>query len=282
MRAAALLLLAAALWAACGAGRAQGENPNFHLPRGSLATAPPAGEALPPAPAYVAADLHPPFPTNRWWSSLVALPFSERQYPHPLAVVARAEGLQVRYPGPSIRANEHCICGWIDFEPPLDLILGHSAAARFTAARLARYSDWFVTARFEADGQPDASFDVSYGHGSPFVFASYRGGDPTVTFTAPPEVFHRSPGGNVLGVCHDGRCYVLAGPAGSHWSGLDQRVLRNHLSGPGHFALGLLPDGQREDAVALFTRYAFTHVVDTRVEWSYDASSSRVRTRFHY
>jgi endoglucanase Acf2 len=75
---------------------------------------------------------------------------------------------------------------------------------------------------------------------------------------------------------------VLAGPAGSHWSGLDQRILRNHLSGPGHFALGLLPDGQRENGVRLFSRYAFTHVVDTRVEWSYDPSSARVRTHFDY
>jgi endoglucanase Acf2 len=279
---AAPIACAAGLAALLGLAHAmKGDNP-LAVGRGSLAAAPPPGQALPQPPRWVVPELHAPIPTNRWWSSLVALPFSERQYPHPLAVVARAEGLQVRYPGPSIRANEHCICGWMDFEPPLDLILGHSAVARFTAARLARYSDWFVTARFEADGQPGASFDVSYGHGSPFVFASYRGGDPTVAFTAPPEVFHKSPGGNVLGVCHDGRCYLLAGPAGSHWSGLDQRILRNHLAGPGHFALGLLPDGKREDAVALFTRYAFTHVVDTRVAWSYDAPSARVRTRFDY
>jgi hypothetical protein len=89
----------------------------FRLPHGSLASAPPPGEALPPDPAFVAAELRPPFPTNRWWSSLVALRFSERQYPHPLAVAARPEGLQVRYPGPDIRANEACICGWMDFEP---------------------------------------------------------------------------------------------------------------------------------------------------------------------
>ena len=79
------------------------------LARGSLASAPPAGETLPPAPASVVPALHAPIPTNRWWSSLVALPFSERQYPHPLAVVARPEGFQVRYPGPDIRANDACI-----------------------------------------------------------------------------------------------------------------------------------------------------------------------------
>jgi endoglucanase Acf2 len=124
-------------------------DPGFRLPRGSLARSPPPGEPLPPAPAFVATELRPPFPTNRWWSSLVALRFSERQYPHPLAVAARAEGLQVRYPGPDIRANDACICGWMDIDPPTDLILGHSAVARFDAARLAGWSDWFVRARFE-------------------------------------------------------------------------------------------------------------------------------------
>jgi endoglucanase Acf2 len=107
---------------------------------------------LPPAPAFVVPELKAPIPTNQWWSSLVALPFSERQYPHPLAVLARAEGLQIRYPGPDIHADAHCICGWMDVEPPNDLILGHSEIARFEDARLAGYGDWSVSARFAARG----------------------------------------------------------------------------------------------------------------------------------
>jgi len=127
----------------------------------------------------------------------------------------------VRYPGPDIRANEACICGWMESEPPGDLILGHSAVARFDAARLAGWSDWFVRARFE---KGDASMEVSYGHGSPIVFATFRGGDPIVRFPSPPEVFHDA--GGVLGVCRDHRCYLLVGPASSRWSGRAPRSRR--------------------------------------------------------
>jgi endoglucanase Acf2 len=249
----------------------------FRLPRGSLARSPPSGSALPPAPAFVAAELRPPLPTNRWWSSLVALPFSERQYPHPLAVEARSEGLQVRYPGPDIRANDACICGWMEPEPPADLFLGHSAVARFDAARLAGWNDWFVRARFEKGG---ASMEVNYGHGSPIVFATFRGGDPIVRFPSPPEVFYE--GGGVVGVCRDRRCYLLVGPASSRWSGVGSAELRNSLGGSDSFALALLPDGQRGEAVERFTRAARTPVDNTMVAWKVDEARARVRVKFSY
>ena len=276
-RAGWLAAVAALLAGAVAVHTLGGSDADFRLPRGSLAPAPPPGEALPPPPAFVAPELRPPFPTNRWWSSLVALPFSERQYPHPLAVAARAEGLQVRYPGPDIRANEACICGWMDFDPPTDLILGHSAVARFDAARLVGWSDWFVRARFESGG---ASMEVSYGHGSPFVFASFQGGDPIVRFPSPPEVFYEA--GGVLGVCRDRRCYLLVGPASSRWSGVGSAELRNSLGGAGRFALALLPDGQRDEAVERFTRSARVPVESTAVAWTVDDERSRVRVRFSY
>jgi len=276
-RAGWLALLAALVAGATAMHTLVRADASFRLPRGSLAGSAPPGEVLPPAPAFVAKELRPPFPTNRWWSSLVALPFSERQYPHPLAVAARAEGLQVRYPGPDIRANEACICGWMDFDPPTDLILGHSGAARFDAARLVGWSDWFVRARFESGG---ASMEVSYGHGSPFVFASFRGGDPIVRFPSPPEVFYEA--GGVLGVCRDRRCYLLVGPASSRWSGVGSAELRNLLGASGRFALALLPDGQREEAVERFTRAARIPVENTAVAWTVDDARSRVRVRFSY
>jgi endoglucanase Acf2 len=277
-RRSALVVLAAIVAAGAATMHMLGRaDAGFRLPHGSLASAPPPGEALPPDPAFVAAELRPPFPTNRWWSSLVALRFSERQYPHPLAVAARPEGLQVRYPGPDIRANEACICGWMDFEPPADLVLGHSAVARFDAERLTGWSDWFVRSRFEAGG---ASMEVSYGHGSPIVFASFRGGDPIVRFPSPPEVFHDA--GGVLGVCRDRRCYLLVGPESSRWSAVGGAELRNSLGGSDRFALALLPDGQREEAVERFTRAARMPVENTAVAWEVDEARARVRVTFSY
>jgi endoglucanase Acf2 len=275
-----LLLVVAVAAIVLVARRDQG--PDLGLARGSLASAPPEGESLPAPPAYVVSELHAPIPSNQWWSSLVALPFSERQYPHPLAVAARAEGLQIRYPGPDIRADEHCICGGMDVEPPNDLILGHSKIPRFDAARLAGHSDWFVTARFEETGRTDAGMEVSYGHGSPFVFATFSGGDPIVRFPAPPEVFSESADGSVVGVCRDRRCYLLVGPVGARWSGAGGAVFRCDAGGAAQVAVALLPDGQRTDAVETFTRHARNRVRDTTVSWVYDEAQARVRVHFGY
>lgn len=46
--------------------------------------------------------------------SMVAwLRYSERQYPHPLAVQNQANGLRLFYPGPAITGNSACVCGWM-------------------------------------------------------------------------------------------------------------------------------------------------------------------------
>ncbi len=275
-----LILVAAAATVAAAGFR--DERSPFGLARGSLASAPPTGESRPAAPAFAATELQGPIPTNQWWSSLVALPFSERQYPHPLAVTSRHEGFQIRYPGPDIHTNEHCICGWMDFEPPNDLILGHSAAPRFDAARLAGFSDWFVTARFEVAGKPTPTMEVTYGHGSPFVFGTFTGGDPVVRFPTPPEVFHESADGSVLGVCRERRCWLLVGPAGARWSGTGGATLRCDAGGSARVTIALLPDGQRADAVEVFTRHARSRVRDTTVSWSYDQARSHVRAHFGY
>ena len=277
MRTRALVL--AALLAAGGACRARcATDPALPLARGSLAAAPPAGEPTPPAPAFVDPALGAPIPTNRWWSSLVALPFSERQYPHPLAVLARAEGLQIRYPGPDISAGDACICGWMEPEPANDLVLAHGAVPRFDEARLAGWSDWFVRARFAAKSAPEAGMEVSYGHGSPFVFATFRGGDPVVRFPAPPEVFHEGDG--TLGVCRDRRCYLLVGPPGTRWSGAGGAELA--LGGAARVAIALLPDGQRGEAVERFARAAREPGRARGSIWTYDEARARVQVRFRY
>src|SRR5262249_26324160 len=84
------------------------------------------------------------------------------------------------------------------------------------------------------------------------------------------------------GVCRDRRCWLLVGPVGSHWSGVGGAALRNESGGDARVAVALLPDGQRDQAVALFTRHARNRVRDTTVTWSYDEGRARVRAHFGY
>jgi endoglucanase Acf2 len=124
--------------------------------------------------------------------------------------------------------------------------------------------------------------DVTYGHGSPIVFGAFTGGDAVVRFPAAPETFHRSDDGSVVGVCRERRCWLLVGPVGSRWSGIGSAALRNEAGGAGTVAVALLPDGQRDEPVALFTMLARNRVRATRVGWTYDEAHARVRAHFGY
>src|SRR3954464_5622549 len=106
---------------------------------------------------------------------------SERHYPHPLAVGAEAGGLRVFAPA-KVTANKDAIFGFMPDRSSDDLVLGRAGAPPFAEARAESFSDWFVPARFGPAGQGGMS--VSYGHGSPFVYATYdgAGGAPAVTF----------------------------------------------------------------------------------------------------
>ena len=252
-------------------------DPVVPLGAGSYTTDRPHGAKAPQETIYRTDNVAGKTPTNDWWSSLAWMKYSERQYPHPLAVQAQPGGLRVFYPGPGITANRDAIFGAMPASGD-DLLLGHSAQDEFPDARLDGFSDWFVSARFAADKR---SMTVSYGHGSPFVYAVYEGGDPRVTFPQAPRVWSGDENSPALGVTINGKPYGLFGPTGSAWTGLTGKVLTNHADAKHYFSLALLPDESAE-TLALFKRYAYSHVTDTRVEWSCDPKTSSVTTTFTF
>lgn len=267
------------LWTllSCAPASAAGDAPATveRLGAGSISLELPRGAKEPAATIYATAALRgKSMPTNDWWSSLAWMPFSERHYPHPLAVCAAAQGLRVYYPGPRITADNAAIFG---FMPPDhgDLTLGHSACREFPEARVSDFSDWFVSAAF---GDAAAGMIVSYGHGCPFVFATYTGGVPTVTCRTAPRIWSGDRNSPVLGITIDGCHYGLFGPSDATWEGLDGNVwtCRTRKS---YFSLAILPDAN-ESTLTLFRRHAYAHVCDTRVAWSYDEKSATVTTDY--
>ena len=246
------------------------------LGSGGYAVALPSGAKRPQETIYQTSNIGGPMPTNDWWSSLAWMKYSERQYPHPLAVMARADGLQVYYPGPHIRANRSAIFGFLSPDNGKDLILGHSETDEFADARVDGFSDWFVRAAF-ADG--DRRMVVSYGHGSPFVFAQYEGGSAKLTFAQPPVVWSGTERDAVLGVTVGETHYGLFGPSGSTWTGLGTKTLTNRSGGKPYFSLALLPSGSQK-ALDFFQRHAYAHVTDTNVTWQYDQAAGDIVTTF--
>lgn len=259
------------------AGPLSAAEPIVRAGAGSYATTLPQGCKGPPETLYVTQSWRGPVPTGDWWSSLVWMPFSERQYAHPLAFQAEPGGMRVFYPGAHIPANQIGIFGVMPGGEE-DLVLGHSAVDRFPDARLDGASDWFVRAAFASGA---ARMLVSYGHGSPFVYATYEGGSPRITFARPPEVWSGGERTAVLGVSVGGKLYALFGPSGSTWAGLGGKTLTCQSGGKAYFSLALLPE-KSDKALALFTRYAYSHVTDTTVAWRYEPKTSIVETTFSF
>lgn len=223
---------------------------------------------------YKTENVKGPLPTNDWWSSLAWIPYSEPQYAHPLVLRSEAEGLRVFHPH-RIDTGKAGIFGVIAAGKN-DFVLGHSASARFPDARLHDFSDWFLTVAFASDSK---GMNVTYGHGSPFVYAIYAGGDATLTFGAMPEVWSGAANKAVIGITINQKAYALFGPAGCTWSGLGTQSLACDMKGKSYFSIALLPD-KSQATLDLFTTYAYAHVTGSRVDWAFDEKSSKVTTRY--
>jgi len=242
--------------------------------KGGYTLTPPAGMKLPPRTLYATANVTSKMPTNDWWSSLAWEPFSSNHFAHPLAMRATKGGLRVSYPGPNIHAvAKHVMASFRN-----ELTLGHSAAGEFPDARVDGFDDWFVHV-MQADGK--RTMRTSYGHGSPFVYATYAGGGAKITFDAKPAVWSGGADSPTLGVTVSGKHYGLFAPAGSTWTGLDGRTFVNNARGKTYFSLAALPDN-RPATLKLFASYAHNHVTSTQVAWRYVPARGTVETTFTF
>jgi endoglucanase Acf2 len=242
---------------------------------GSYSTVLPPGATNVQSTIYKTSNVTGKMPTNDWWSSTAWVQYSDKQYPHPLAVQNQANGLRIFYPGPGITGNSACVCGWMS-DDGRDFVLGHSATTNFGAANVDSYNDWFVTNTFVNGG---ATLKVSYGHGSPYVYADYSGGTPRMYFPSIPSVWSGNASSPVLGITVNGRHYALFGRTGSTWSGIGSATLTNNTGG--YFSVALLPDNTA-GTLTKFRQYAYSHVTNTTVSWSYDKSTSRVNSTYTY
>src|SRR5262245_46084922 len=130
MRAASVL----ALWLVV-AGSGFAADPIVRLGAGSYTTALPDGAKGPPPTIWKTPALTGKVPTNSWCSSLAWMKYSERHYPHPLAVEATAKGLRVFF-ADKITANTTGIFGAMPPKVLDDLVLGHTGQDEFPDARV--------------------------------------------------------------------------------------------------------------------------------------------------
>jgi endoglucanase Acf2 len=244
------------------------------LGSGSYSTVLPPGATDVQNQIYQTSNVTGKMPTNDWWSNLAWDTYSEAQYPHPLAMVNEEEGMRIYYPGTRITGNSSCVCGWIN--DIHDFTVGHSAVSSFPDTKVDGFSDWFVKALYQSGGN---TMQASYGHGSPFVYFTFGGGHPELSFYSAPTVWSGNASSPILGITMEGVHYGLFGPSGSTWSGIGSTTLTNQLNGKTYFSVAVLPDNSQA-TLNKFAQYAYSHVTDTKVDWTYNESSSEVVTNF--
>jgi endoglucanase Acf2 len=244
------------------------------LGSGSYSTVLPPGAANVQSQIYKTANVTGKMPTNDWWSNLAWDTFSEAQYPHPLAVKNQSGGIRIYYPGNRITSNSACICGWMN--DIHDFVVGHTGSATFPDAKVDGFSDWFVKALYQNGGN---TMSVSYGHGSPYVYFTYAGGSPKLSFAEIPTVWSGNSSTPVLGVTIAGAHYGLFGASGSTWSGIGTKTLTNN--GSAYFSVAALPDNSAS-TLNKFAQYAYSHVTNTQISYNYNAANGNVTTTFAY
>ncbi|WP_106766150.1 glycosyl hydrolase [Paenibacillus faecalis] len=255
---------------------AYADTKNISAGAGSYTHVLPTGAAKPQSNIYKTSKVTGKIPTNDWWSSLAWDTYSQAQYPHPLAVKNGERGIQIYNPGPRIKTDRTEISGSIDHSR--DFMVGHSGTDTFPDTKVDDYSDWFVTAEYKNGTK---SMKVSYGHGSPFVYFTYANGNPEISFNSIPKVWYGNQSSSAIAITIDGAHYGLYGPAGSHWNGIGTRKLTNSLHGKDYFSIAALPDN-KPATFEKYKQYAYSHVTDTKVDWTYDPSTSEVITTFTY
>lgn len=243
---------------------------------GSYTTVLPANAKEPPLKPFVTSRVHQPVPTNDWWSSLAWQTFSNQMFPYPLGLQAQATGLRMYYPGTGYTSNPEGVFTAI-MQSPSDVVIGLSTVKQFPDARVDAWSDWFVTSVF---AEQDRKLNLTFGHGSPFIYGSAQGGNPSFTFASPVKPVPLADYPGAISVEVNNRTYGLYAPAGADWKGGGSTTLTAQSSKP-YFSVALLPDN-KPTTLRQFAAVAHNHVVDSKAAWSYNEESSTVTTSYTF
>lgn len=241
---------------------------------GSYTDTLPAGKATPQATIYKTANVTGKVPTNDWWSSLVFKVYpdhhSEVMYPHPLAVLAKANGLAISYPTNyqivGAFSEKYAVPFTEDFTAG---VVGLNSAA--SQVLLDGFSDWVITADWSG-----GALKATMGHGLPFVYFTKGAGNAQLIFNGTPTVYSNSNGAAHVSI--NGHTYGIYGPAGSAWT-VSGTVLTSNLGGKNYFSVATLPD----TSAATFNDYknhAFAFVTNTNTTWSYDQATATVNSTY--
>lgn len=239
-------------------------------------SAPKAGDKPPPqAPHRTEAMLKLAAPTNQWYSTLIFNPKPEALFAHPLTVKTTPAGLELALPVKQVVPTE-----FRETEihyPHRDPLVISPMAFEPGPAKLAGASDWAVDIAMDRGAD---QMRVTTAHGSPYAHITLSRGDVRIKLPSAGERFANDTDARVLALRVGAKPYAMFGPTGVRWEQVSPTEWVGRLpAGKGYLSAAALPDDSLA-SLQLLTRHAYAFLQDTRVDWRFDAATSKVETTF--
>lgn len=214
-------------------------------------------------------------PTNQWYSTLIFNPKPEALFAHPLTVKTTPAGLELALPSKQVVPTEFreteihymhrdaLVIAPMAFEPG--------------PAKLARASDWAVDIAMDRGAD---QMQVTVAHGSPYAHITLSRGDVRIKLPSVGERIGIGADARVLALRVGAKPYAMFGPTGVRWEQVSPTEWLGRLpAGASYLSAAALPD-ERPESLQLLTRHAYAFLQDTRVDWRFDAATSKVETTF--
>jgi len=205
-----------------------------------------------------------PVPTNDWWSTVIKEDHAGNLFNYPMGLKTVNSGLVVSY------------IPWGVFDDLEPIIVGVSGL-NASQATVSDYSDWTVSMNWANSGQ---SFEATAGIGMPFIYFNKATSDVakvTVnhgTVTVSNEML-------LIEDAHSGADFVVYAPSGSTWqqSGSDYT---STLNGENYWSMAMAPQASSNLTTIAneYKKYAYVFPTNTTATWSFDESTSALRTDF--
>lgn len=265
------------------------------LGKGSYADLPPMnehklGESYNRKPFIHASQEGRPVPTNDWWTDLVMNGPGGRMWANPFLVKFDDYGVAVSYPTEWDTGRKETGSG-VKVSQPLEVRFAGApdhipgpkkgqVPADGLATNILNWGDWTVVTRQERE---NAHWDVTFGHGLPFVWLECSGLQPSLRgnkLRAESLSGGKQDSGltDAFIVTVEGNAYGVFGPQGMTIAVSDKAVdIKFPSAGKQWIAIGALPDPKQAN---LLRSAAGTIPRDSIFSWKYDPAKGTVTTTF--
>nr|WP_321411844.1 glycosyl hydrolase [uncultured Carboxylicivirga sp.] len=205
-----------------------------------------------------------PVPTNDWWSQLIKENHAANMFNYPLALQTKNEGLVVSY------------IPWGVYGDQVPIVIGLESL-NASMATVSDYSDWTVTMDWY-DGTHNMK--ATAGIGMPFLYFTKTSND-VVKITVNSGIAVVSNEMLMVTDAASGADFVVYAPTGSTWisSGNDYT---SNLNDQNYWSMCMLPLTTTDvpATAAEYKKYAYVFPTGTETSWSFNETSSVMRTDF--